>query len=302
MSFSLKVIDELVSREYEKTCCKKAFVFGLFFGAEKLSKNEVRAEFKTESSANFAVELIKKQFSAEPVFEPIVRAGRKMFWVTVVSKSLSLYVEKISKGDNISADEINRIVGFRCEACKKSFLAGVFVTSGVAADPKTRYSLEFCVKSEVHASWLSAFLCDIIGDPKCVDRRTKIGLYYRGNETVADILAYMGAFSANFDVINECMVKDMKNDENRATNCVLKNIEKSVLAARRHIECIELLKATGQFELMSNDLKYTAQLRCDYDSATLSELASLHEPPISKSGLNRRLEKIVSLAGGGMKL
>ena len=32
MSFSLEIIDELVSREYEKTCCKKAFIFGVFFG------------------------------------------------------------------------------------------------------------------------------------------------------------------------------------------------------------------------------------------------------------------------------
>ena len=175
-------------------------------------------------------------------------------------------------------------------------MAGVFVTSGTATDPQTRYSLEFCVKSEIRASYLSVFLCSTVGAPKCVDRRTRIGLYYRGNETVSDILAYMGAFNANFAVINACMEKDMKNDENRATNCVLKNIEKSVIAARRHIECIELLKATGRFELMSDDLKYTAQLRCDYDSATLFELAALHEPPISKSGLNRRLEKIIALA------
>ena len=296
MSFSLEVIDELVSREYEKTCCKKAFVFGLFFGAEKLSKTEVRAEFKTAASADFAVSLLKKQFSAEPIFEPIVRAGRKMFWVTVTSKALSHYVEKMDREENISYNELRSIVGFRCDACEKAFLAGVFVTSGTATDPQTRYSLEFCVRSEMRASWLSAFLCTTVGAPKCVDRRTRIGLYYRGNELVSDILAYMGAFNANFAVINACMEKDMKNDENRATNCVLKNIEKSVIASRRQIECIDLLKATGQFELMSDDLKYTAALRCEYDSATLSELAALHEPPISKSGLNRRLEKIIDLA------
>ena len=243
-----------------------------------------------------AVAILKKQFSAEPIFEPIVRAGRHMFWVTVSSKSLAHYVEKIDREENISAEELKNIVGFRCDACKKAFLAGVFVTSGIATDPQTRYSLEFCVKSEIRASWLSVFLCDTVGDPKCVDRRARIGLYYRGDETVADILAYMGAVNANFTVINACMEKDMKNDENRATNCVLKNIEKSVLTARRHIECIELIKAMGRFDILSDDLKYTAQLRCDYNSATLSELAALHEPPISKSGLNRRLEKLVALS------
>ena len=43
MSFTLDIIEELTSREPEKSCCKKAFLFGLFFSSEKLSKNEVRA-------------------------------------------------------------------------------------------------------------------------------------------------------------------------------------------------------------------------------------------------------------------
>ena len=298
MSFTLDIIDELVSREHEKTCCKKAFLFGMFFGAERLSKNEIRAEFKTEASATYAVSLLKKQFSAEPMLEPITRAGRRMFWVTVTSKALSIYIDRIDREDNVSACELEKIVGFRCIDCKMAFLAGVFVGSGIATDPKSRYSLEFGVKSEIRASWLSAFLCDTVGYPRCVDRHARIGLYYRGNEQVTDILAYMGAVSAHFAVLDVCMEKELKNDENRATNCVLKNIEKSVLASRRHIEAIELLKADGRFELLSEELRYTAQLRCEYDAATLSELAELHVPIISKSGLNRRLEKIVSFADG----
>ena len=296
MSFTVDIINELVGRIHEKTCCKKAFVFGLFFTAERLSKSEVRAEFKTEESAKSAVSLLKKQFTAEPKFESIVRAGRKMFWVTVSSKSLSSYLDKIDREENITAGEFDAILGFRCDDCKQAFLAGVFITSGISTDPKKRYSLEFGVKSEVRAAWLSAFLCANVGDPRCVDRRSKIGLYYRGDSQVAYILAYMGAVVAHFEVINTCMEKDMKNDENRATNCVLKNIEKSVSAARRHIEAIETLKADGRFETMSDELKYTAQLRCDFPLVTLAELAELHEPAISKSGLNRRLEKILSLA------
>ena len=34
----------------------------------------------------------------------------------------------------------------------------------------------------------------------------------------------------------------------------------------------------------------------EYASATLSELAMVHEPPISKSGLNRRLSKLMEAA------
>ena len=74
------------------------------------------------------------------------------------------------------------------------------------------------------------------------------------------------------------------------------NIKKSVEAARRQIEAIEKIRMSGRFEGLSEELRYTAELRCEHDSATLSELASLHDPSISKSGLNRRLEQIMAIS------
>ena len=295
MSFTMTVIDELTSREREKTCCKKAFLFGLFFSAERISGRNIRAEFKTEQSATCAVEILKKQFSAEPLYESGVRAGRKMHWVSVDSKAMSIYLDRLNKG----LDEKNtfkEIIGLRCEDCKRALLAGLFISSGTATDPEKRYSIEFCAKSEEHAALLSEFLCSTLGAPRCIDRRGRIGLYYKGNEPVADALSYIGAYQASYAVIEAFMTHAIKNDENRATNCVLKNLEKSVSAARRHIEAIEYLKANGKFETLSEDLKYTAELRCEYDSATLAELAALHDPSISKSGLNKRLENILLLA------
>lgn len=297
MSFTLDIINELTEREPEKSCCKKSFLLGLFFGAEKISKTEVRAEFKTEQSAEIAASILKKQFSAEPTVEPIVRAGRRMFWVSVNSKVISTYLERIDLDENISFEELSKIVGFSKHIeCKNHFLAGVFVSSGTATDPEKRYSLEFGIKSSVRSSWLSAFLSEETGEPTYIERDTRIGLYYKGNENICDVLAYMGANTAYMFAFEVYARHQIKNRENRATNCVLKNIQKSVDATRKQIEAIEHLQASGRFALLSEDLKYTAKLRCEYDSATLSELATLHEPIISKSGLNRRLEKILSLA------
>ncbi len=297
MSFTLDIINELTEREPEKSCCKKSFLLGLFFGAEKISKTEVRAEFKTEQSAEIAASILKKQFSADPTVEPIVRAGRRMFWVSVNSKVISTYLERIDLDENISFEELSKIVGFSKHIeCKNYFLAGVFVSSGTATDPEKRYSLEFGIKSSVRSSWLSAFLSEETGEPTYIERDTRIGLYYKGNENICDVLAYMGANTAYMFAFEVYARHQIKNRENRATNCVLKNIQKSVDATRKQIEAIEHLQASGRFALLSEDLKYTAKLRCEYDSATLSELATLHDPIISKSGLNRRLEKILSLA------
>lgn len=295
MSFTMTVINELTAREHDKTCCKKAFLCGLFFSAERISGRTVRAELKTEESAIRAVDILKKQFSAEPEYTTGVRAGRAMHWVSVDSKAISAYIDRLNKGAE-SGSTLSDIVGLRCEECKRALLAGLFVSSGTATDPERRYQIELGVRSEAHAALLSDFLCSTVGAPRCVDRKGRIGLYFKGNYDTSDVLSYIGAYQASYAVINAFMLHAIKNEENRATNCVLKNLEKSVLASRKQIEAIELLKASGRFELLSEDLKYTARLRCEYDSATLAELAALHEPSISKSGLNKRLENIMAFS------
>jgi DNA-binding protein WhiA len=297
MSFTLDIINELTEREPDKVCCKKSFLFGLFFGAEKIFKTEIRAELKTEQSANLAANILKKQFSLEPTVEPIVRAGRHMFWVTVNSKMLATYLESLDGAESVSVDKLGKIVGFNDKCyCEMYFLAGVFVALGTATDPQKRYSLEFSVKGKMRTMWLNVFLASKTGEPSYIERSTKIGLYYRGNENICDVLAYMGANSSYSVALDVFVDHDIKNRENRATNCVLKNIKKSVDAARTQIEAIEYLKSKGRFNSLSEDLKYTAKLRCENASVSLSELAALHEPSISKSGLNRRLDRIISFA------
>ena len=43
-------------------------------------------------------------------------------------------------------------------------------------------------------------------------------------------------------------------------------------------------------------LKIVAQLRYDYPELTLRDLGAKLDPPISRSGVNHRLEKIIRLA------
>ena len=95
---------------------------------------------------------------------------------------------------------------------------------------------------------------------------------------------------------NTYIERDIRNAENRATNCVASNISKSVDAAMKQIEAINSLIESGKFVSLPEELRYTAQLRVDNPSASLFELSHLHEPPISKSGLNRRLTKLLEEA------
>ena len=59
-----------------------------------------------------------------------------------------------------------------------------------------------------------------------------------------------------------------------------------------------MLIEDGRIELLSSDLRMTATLRLENSEATLAELAALHDPPITKSGVNHRLKKIIEFANG----
>ena len=67
-------------------------------------------------------------------------------------------------------------------------------------------------------------------------------------------------------------------------------------AAAGQTQAIERLKGSREWDRLSGPLRETAELRLSNPEATLSELALLHNPPITKSGLNHRLKKLSELA------
>ena len=161
-------------------------------------------------------------------------------------------------------------------------------------DPRKGYHMEVSL-SEANGARAEK-LIDLFEEcgftPKISKRNGKYSLYFKSNTTISDILSYSGAMKASFEVANTYIERDIRNNENRATNFVAKNISKTVEATQRQISAINKIISSNRFDMLSSELKETAVLRLENDDVSLSELALMHEPPISKSGLNHRLEKI----------
>ena len=293
MSFTTDIVDELTALPAGKPCCRKALLFGLFYRGVRQDGFAVRTAFRSEQAANLAAELLKKQFSTECEREETCRAGKKSFVITARSKAVASFLDTLD-GDAESA--FFELIGFRCAECGGLFLRGLFMASASVTDPHKGYHGEFSIPTERRADRLAAFLRDQVAKPVRVKRANGIGLVYKSNGNLADLLYFLGASDASFRIANICIERDIRNQENRATNCVTRNISRAVEASRRQIEAIEFLKSVHRFDGLAEELRYTAQLRCDNASASLSELARLHEPPISKSGLNRRLTCILEAA------
>ena len=90
--------------------------------------------------------------------------------------------------------------------------------------------------------------------------------------------------------------KEMRNSINRQVNCETANINKTVTAAVRQIQDIELIRDTGGLERLPENLYEMAVCRLENPDTPLKDLGQLLDPPVGKSGVNHRLRKLSQLA------
>ena len=296
MSFSSQVKDELNSLQIKGNCCKKAYIFGALLSAENRD-GIITVKISSPSTVEQLCLFLKSIYKIEPTKKEIKRgcfsATELSFKNTKISDFLS-FTDEFSGSD----EDIEALNGyFSCDNCKKIFARAAFCASGSVSDPKKTYTLEIHSQNDTRTWLIHSVLEEIVSEaPGITSRNGKYSVFYKNNSAIEDILSVIGANKTLFEFLDSYVEKDLRNYENRATNCVTRNIAKSVSAAGAQVLAIEALIATGNIDELSEEIKHTAALRLANPSLTLSELVEIHTPPITKSGLNHRLSKIIELA------
>ena len=106
----------------------------------------------------------------------------------------------------------------------------------------------------------------------------------------------MGAMGVTLELMETKIVKDMRNKLNRQNNFETSNISKTVNAAVAQNEAIKFLENNNFLGLLPEELFEVAMLRKNNPDASLSDLCSLCNGAISRSGMNHRLKKIIDIA------
>ena len=291
MSFSEECKIELWEEEPpRKPCCRRALTTGLLFcaqtpmGAFSLTLPEELGERVADH--------LEKQLRTRVEREHFRRTGRNYCTLTVVSGGVRAQLQRADMSDLPLPKPLN----FDCEACLRYFLRGVLIAASSVTDPGKTHHMEIFCRDVATAHRLSSLFCEISDPPKYIRRKSGMNLYYKNSACMEDLFSYLHARRTLFALINTKIERDIRNNENRATNCVAQNIQKAVRAASEHMAAIELLRDSGEWDKLPISLRETAELREANPDATLAELALLHTPPITKSGLNHRLQKLTELA------
>ena len=121
-------------------------------------------------------------------------------------------------------------------------------------------------------------------------------VYLKEGAGIVDLLNVMEAHISLMNLENLRIVKEMRNSINRRVNCETANISKTVTAAAKQIEDIELIRDRYGFENLPDNLRQMAEIRLEYPDAALKELGEHLEPPVGKSGVNHRLRRLSEIA------
>ena len=150
----------------------------------------------------------------------------------------------------------------------------------------------------MNADELCVFIRECGFEAKESKRKNTYIVYFKDGETIFEFLSFIGANKCAFEFLNTIIEKQIRNNCNRVTNCEYANMQKTANASARQLDAIVKLSENGILETLPEKLLYTAKLKLDNPDMSLSELAAIHEPPITKSCANHRLERIIVFANG----
>ena len=315
MSFASETKNELARIEPEKKCCMLAEISGFLrvagnIGLVGFGKFKIIITTDNPAVARHYKKLIQDYFGIETKLEigegkavGKSRSSKKFSYsITIDADNRSEQILRetgillVREGNNYISDGIySGIVRTKC--CKKAYLRGVFMGAGTMSDPEKGYDLEFVLESATMAADLKKLINSFVDlSCKVTERRGKHVVYMKKADYISDMLAIMGASSQVFSMEETRIKKEMVGSARRMSNCDSANMDRSIEASMKHIEAIKKIESSVGLASLPDSLREAADLRIEHPDISISALGELCDPPLKKSGINKRLMKIEEIA------
>lgn len=271
-------------------------------GSLGLSNHRFILNVQTENpaTARRIYSLLKQFYDVES--ELLVRRKMKL-------KKNNLYIVRLNKGSDYVLKDLDILDGFQLketvpldflddDAKVRSYLRGAFLATGSVNNPETSsYHLEIYSLYEDHNQTICEMMNRYGLNARTAKRRSGYITYLKEAEKIADFLSLIGATSSMLKFEDVRIMRDMRNSVNRIVNCENANFNKVADAANRQIESIKYLDKKIGLNNLPVKLQEIAIARMAHPEVSLKELGELVPGgPISKSGVNHRLRKIMEQA------
>ena len=296
-TFSAGVKAELCRDLPTKRCCAVAQIYGILLFCNTFSDEAVRIVTESRDFAWMLPKLLRKAFSMEfDEFPSMAAPGKLVFQITDPDKIAYLMDVYGFERENTVSLHVN-LATLEDECCRIAFLRGAYLAGGSVTDPEKGYHIEMATAHHAVARETYALVGEVMGfDPKIAGRGGSQVLYLKHSDLISDFLTFLGAPVSAMGIIEAKLEKELKNKVNRRCNCDDANTSKVVEASQGQLNAIRILRDREQLDNLPTKLKQAAIAREENPEASLSELAAMMEPPITKPAMNHRLKKLMELA------
>lgn len=307
MSFSNDVKNELSRIETNDAAADKAELLGLLrmSGAIIIRGMNVGIHFSTENAAlaRRVLHMLKNNYQVQT--EVVITRSRRLkknnrYQVHVLpAPKVSVAMNELQLL-SVESDLKNPLLA--SHNCKRTFLRGAFLGGGSISRPASDYHLEMVTGNENFAQTIIKVMQSFSLKAKLTDRKNEYIVYLKDGESIISFLSVIGAHNAMMELENVRIVKEMRNNVNRAVNCETANLNKVVKAAVRQVSCIKYIDEHGGLAQLAPNLQEIARLRLTHPDVSLNDLVE-YAGGLGKSGINHRLKKLQEIAVGlGMDL
>ena len=286
MSFSSELKETIINSAYKSACCRRSLLLGALLAKGDADGADIEIKLEKTEYCEFLAQYISEIYAKVPQITAPPKGGRCRV-MQFSSKSIASLYERFSSGEL-------ELFSHKCQLCTSAFLRGAFLACGRMTDPNKAFCLEFSLGNRVE-TFKNCF--EELGLTfKYVKRKTENILYTKNSSVIEDFFAISELVDATFTVINIKFENEQKNIANRLTNLDSGNISRAVGAAQEQYGLIFELSEKNMLSKLPDELRATAELRLNHPEMSMAQLAMHSIPPITKSGLNHRMNKIMKLA------
>lgn len=297
VSFSASAKAEVCRIFPNRHCCALAECFGILLFCNSFQSDGIKVITESRDFAYILPKLFKKAFNVSFDSYPSLEAPGKLVFQIWDEEKIDVIMDAFGfdAQDTVALHVNYPIVEEEC--CKAAFLRGAFLAGGSVTDPGKGYHMELTTTHQSvarEANYLTREAMSFL--PKMASRGGAQVLYFKQSEQICDFLTYLGAPVAAMGIMEARLEKELNNKVNRRCNCDDANISKVVEAAQEQLAAIRILKEAGLTEKLPAKLKQASSAREANPSASLTELAAMMDPPITKPAMNNRMKKLIQLA------
>ena len=291
MSFCSDIKTELSAIRVSR-CCMQALTYGLLLFGRAFKPQKISMQSENEAVTRLYATMIQKSYDVSVK----VNKGE--------SKNVTYRAEVTDEIDRLkilASVDFGMVEGkishefFNRACCEAAFVRGAFLSCGQMSDPEKSYRVDFPVKSEALATELRDILLRHEVSANISTRGSGYVVYIKRSEMIINLLALMGASVRSLELIETTIIKEANNKTNRIFNCDGANINKTIEASFKQRTAIEYLIKREMLSSLSEELISAANLRMEYPESSLKELCKNSPEPITVSGLNHRLKKIIEI-------